>query len=95
LPAFVVVSVTIERIMKTREFSLTLAAEPTEEQADDIYGVIDDATLVAHSGRAELQFHREAHSLEEAMRSAISDVKKAGLNATLVQMETQALLQQA
>lgn len=79
--------------MKTHEFALTLKSEPTEEQADRIYGVIDDATLVTNSGQAEVQFHREADSLEEVMRSAIEDVISAGLDVEHVQMETQAILQ--
>lgn len=78
--------------MKTHEFALTLRSDPTEEQVNGIYSVIDDATLITTSGQSEFRFHREAVSLEDAMRSAIEDVTKAGLDVDHVQMETQAIL---
>jgi hypothetical protein len=40
-----------------------------------------------------IDFHREASSLEEAIRSAIEDVRTAGYEVARVEMEAEAVVQ--
>jgi len=78
--------------MKTHEFTLILAANPTEAKADKFYGICTDATLAVRAGVGHVRFHRDAESLEEALRSALSDVRAAGLTVERVEMEPDAVL---
>ena len=65
--------------MKLHEFTLILTTAPTEAKADKFYGICDDGTLTVRSGVGHVRFHRDAVSLEEALRSALADVRAAGL----------------
>jgi hypothetical protein len=77
--------------MKEHEFSLILTTDPDEGQADTLYGVIDDGTLSTIAGVTQIRFHREAASLEEAIRLAIRDVRSAGLDVEHVEIMPEAL----
>ena len=69
--------------MPTFEFQLVLAnvASVTEEIADALYEAgCDDATAFSAQGIAAAGFSREAGSLEQAVRSAIMDVERAGFS---------------
>ena len=79
--------------MKEHEFTLLLTADPTEVEADKLYGTFDDGTIVTIAGVPQIHFHREAESLEEAIRSAIGDVRSAGFDVVRVEMEPNAVLQ--
>lgn len=81
--------------MKVHEFTLVLNAEPSEEQADLLYRVFDDGTLATVHGVPQIHFHRQAASLEEAIKSAISNVKVGGFEVERVEIEPAAVLQQA
>jgi hypothetical protein len=76
--------------MKEHEFTLILAADPTDDEADKLYGIIDDGTISTIAGIPQIHFHRRADSLEEALRSAISDVRTAGFDVARVEMEPSA-----
>ncbi len=78
--------------MKTHEFTLILTTSPTEESADKFYGICNDGTLAVRSGIAHISFHRDAISLEEALRSALTDVDAAGFAVERVEMEPSAVL---
>ncbi len=78
--------------MKTHEFTLILTTNPTEESADKLYGICNDGTLAVRSGIAQISFHRDAVSLEEALRSALTDVDAAGFVVERVEMEPSAVL---
>jgi hypothetical protein len=73
--------------MKEHEFTLILAADPDEEQADKLYGAFDDGTISTIAGIPQIHFHREATSLEEAIRSAVGDVRSAGFGIQRVEIE--------
>lgn len=73
--------------MKQHEFTLILAADPTDEQADKLYGVFDDGTISTIAGVPQIRFHREAVSLEEAIRSAFGDVRSLGFDFHRVEMQ--------
>ena len=50
-----------------------------------VYAVCDDATLATRCGVSYLMFDREALDFETALRSAIKDIGKAGLDVTRVE----------
>lgn len=81
--------------MKEHQFTLILTADPNEEQADTLYGIIDDGTISTIAGVPQIHFHREAPSLEEAIRSAIADARSAGFDAERVEIQPEAVAQQA
>jgi hypothetical protein len=72
------------------EFSLILkeGTEITEELADQLFDAgCDDGTPGTFCGVPYISFHREAESLESAIRSAVADVQKAGCVVERVQIE--------
>jgi hypothetical protein len=79
--------------MKCHEFTLVLTADPDEQQADELYGKFDDGTIATIAGVPQIHFHREAGSLEEAIRTAIADVRSLGFDVALVEMEPSAVTQ--
>jgi hypothetical protein len=81
--------------MREHDFTLILSADPDEEEADRLYGVIDDGTLSTISGVPQMRFHREGTSLEAAIRSAIANIRSAGFDVARVEIEPQALAQTA
>jgi hypothetical protein len=67
--------------MPTFDFQLVLndIDAVNEQIADALYEAgCDDGTAFSSNGVAAVGFSREARSLEEAVRSAIADVNKAG-----------------
>jgi hypothetical protein len=77
----------MNRSMPTFDFQLVLGdiEAMNEEIADALYEAgCDDGTAFSSNGIAAIGFSREAQSLEEAVRSAIADVNKAGLVVTRV-----------
>lgn len=79
--------------MKQHEFTLVLTADPDDKQADRMYGTFDDGTIATVAGVPQVHFHRDAESLEEAIRSAIGDVRSAGFDVARVEMEPNAVVQ--
>jgi hypothetical protein len=74
--------------MPTFEFQLILRdiQEVTEELADSLFDAgCDDGTPFSSQGITAVGFSREADSLEEAVRSAIADVNKAGFTVARVE----------
>ena len=79
--------------MKEHEFTLILTTDPSEEEADRLYGCCNDGTLSTIAGVPQIHFHRAALSLEDAMRSAIGDVRAAGFDVERVEIEPAAVTQ--
>ena len=73
--------------MKEHEFTLILTADPDDGQADKLYGAFNDGTLSSIAGVPQIHFHREAALLEDAIRSAIGDVRSAGFDVQRVEMQ--------
>ena len=73
--------------MKVHEFTLILTADPNEEEADRLYSIFNDGTLVTLDGVPQVHFHREAPSLEDAIGSALAHVRKAGFDVVRVEIE--------
>ena len=78
--------------MKIREFTLILTTVPGESEADKLYQVFDDGTISTIAGVPQIHFHREAVSLEKAIRSAINDVRSAGFDVQRVELQPDTLL---
>jgi hypothetical protein len=79
--------------MKTYEFDVVLknVSEVTDEQADALFAAgCDDGTPVGCNGIAWIHFDREAVSLEEAIRSAVEQVRAAGFSVSKVELEVDA-----
>lgn len=81
--------------MKEHSFTLILTDDPDEDQADRLYGVFNDGTISTIAGVPQIHFHREAKSLEDALRSAITDVKAGGFGIARIEIEPESLLQKA
>jgi|TARA_B100000809_G_C14735526_1_gene386628 hypothetical protein len=79
--------------MKEHEFTLVLTADPNEDEADKMYATFNDGTISTIAGVPQIHFHREAGSLEEAIRSAIGDVRSTGFDVHRVEMEPNSVLQ--
>jgi len=79
--------------MKEHEFTLVLTADPSDAEADKLYDIIDDGTISTIAGVPQVHFHRQGGSLEEAIRSAIGDVRATGVDVTRIEMEPKAVLQ--
>jgi len=74
--------------MKTFEFLLILAGIDRSDStmADALYDAgCDDGTLFSSFGETAVGFSREGSSLEQAVRSAIIDVAKAGYSVHRVE----------
>jgi hypothetical protein len=75
--------------MNTYNFSLVIS-QPTmnfDEAADKLFEAgCDDGTFGISNGLYEIEFDREANSFEEAIRSAISDVKKAKIGSRILRV---------
>ena len=84
--------------MAKYEFTLILPdpLELTEDLADRLFEAgCDDATPGTCNGVFSIDFHREADSLEAAIRSAIANVESAGYRVARVEMEAEAVVGQA
>jgi hypothetical protein len=84
--------------MAKYEFTLILKGSPelTEEMADALYEAgCDDGTPGTCNGVFSIDFHREADSLESALRLAIANVKSAGYDVARVEIEADAMPQPA
>jgi hypothetical protein len=85
--------------MKTYEFDLVLkdVCEVTDTQADALFAAgCDDGTPASCNGTAWVHFDREAPSLEEAIRSAVMQVRAAGLTVSKIELDvTSAVFQGA
>ena len=84
--------------MTKYEFTLVLKGqlELTEEVADELFAAgCNDGTPGTCNGVFSIDFHREATSLEEAIRSAIADVKSAGYEVGRVEIEAETVPQPA
>ena len=80
--------------MNKYEFTLILTGpiELTEDIADALFEAgCDDGTPGTCNEVFSIDFHREASSLEEAIRSAIGNVRTAGYDVSRVEIEAEAV----
>ncbi len=84
--------------MTKYEFTLILKGplELTEDIADELFEAgCDDGPPGTCEGVFSIDFHREAESLEQAIRSAIGNVKAAGYEVERVEISPEAMPQPA
>jgi hypothetical protein len=82
--------------MNKYDFTLILAEslELTDGIADALFEAgCDDGTPGTCNGVFSIDFHREAASLEDAIRSAIENVRTAGYEVTRVEIAAEAVTQ--
>jgi len=80
--------------MDKYEFTLILeeSLELTEDIADELFEAgCNDGTPGTCNGVFSIDFRREANSLEEAIRSAIAEVKSTGHKVARVEIEAEAV----
>jgi hypothetical protein len=76
--------------MRRHEFTLFLSglAKITDEAANALFEAgCDDASPASCDGVVWMTFHREADSLDAAVRSAMADVQKAGFQVERLEIE--------
>ena len=81
------------RAVKKYDFTLILSGsmELTEDVADALFEArCDDGTPGTSEGLFLIDFHREANSLEEAIQSAIANVRLAGYEVERVEIRAEA-----
>jgi len=81
--------------MNCWEFTLILRdlAEITDALANALYEAgCDDATVGSSCGTVRVSFSREAAGLQDAIQSAVSDVRQAGCEIARVEIERDELL---
>jgi hypothetical protein len=79
--------------VKTYQFDVVLkdVAEISDEDADKLYAAgCDDGTPASCNGAAWIHFDRESRSLEEAIQSAIIQVRSAGFKVSKVELDADA-----
>ncbi len=77
--------------MLTHEFALVLKTEPDEDEADRLYATFQDGTISTTAGVPRIDFHREAETLVEAIRSAIRDVGSIGFDVARIELQPDAV----
>lgn len=81
--------------MTTFEFTLRIGQRLADEsEMDRIYVRCDDCSLLVEGNVTLLAFHREAESLQAAIRSAIADVNAVGYRVSHVEMEADSVTTQ-
>lgn len=85
--------------MNVYEFDVVLqgVGEVTDAAADALFAAgCDDGTPASSDGTAWIHFDREASSLEDAILSALAQVRSAGLGVSRVELDAQStVFQQA
>ncbi len=80
--------------MKRYDFTLVLSkgTELTDQLVEDLYEAgCDDGSPSSRRGSVMVSLHREAESLEQAIRSGIADVQKASCSVARVEIEPEDL----
>lgn len=77
--------------MKQHDFTLVLESDWTDDQIEAHYERLDDGTFSTIAGVPRVDFMREAPTLEQAIQSAIADVRSAGMVVARVEIEPESL----
>ena len=78
--------------MTVFEFTLRIDQRLSEEpEMDRVYERCRDASLLVEGDVTLLEFHRQAESLQDAIRSAIADVNTAGYHVAHVELQPDAV----
>ncbi len=79
--------------MNTFIFTLTIDghSECSLNMADAIFAAADDSSVGSRDGVVTVVFDRQAPSLDEAIRTAIRDLGKAGYRASHIEIDDSTL----
>lgn len=72
------------------EFTLILARpEESEDDAERLFEAgCSDGSISTSGGVTRIDFHRAAQTLEEAIRSAVADVNRAGFPVSRIEIDS-------
>lgn len=89
-----------EKTTCEREFDFSLVIDGVEELTDEVMDAFfkagcDDATFTVRYGRVFAEFSRSALSFKDSVLSAICDIKKAGIGATVARVNDCELVTQS
>jgi hypothetical protein len=74
--------------MKTFDFTITIDQFVEDLDAiDAFYGRLDDVSMFNADGATRITFHRDAATLDDALRSAVSDVQSFGYKVKHIEVE--------
>ena len=74
--------------MNTFDFTITIDQLVEDLDAiDAFYGRCDDVSMFNSAGVTKITFHRDAESLDDAIRAAVSDVQTQGYKVKHIEVE--------
>ena len=74
--------------MNTFDFTMTIDQLVEDLDAvDAFYGRCDDVSMFNSAGVTKITFHRDAASLDDAIRAAVSDVQAFGYKVKHIEVE--------
>lgn len=73
--------------MRTYEFNV-IVSPLDDATADAIYGMCPDSSVGANHGIDYVAFDREADSLEDAIRSAVAQLRALAVRPLRIEMDT-------
>ena len=74
--------------MQTYDFTITIDQFVEDLDAiDAVYGQLDDVSMFNSDAATRITFHREAATLDGAMRSAVADVQSFGYKVKHIEVE--------
>jgi len=79
--------------MREHEFTLVLKTDPSDQASDALYAIFSDGTISTIAGVPRIHFHREAKTINEAIRSALSDVRSTKIEIERVELQPEAIAQ--
>ncbi len=71
----------------TAQLATSETGPDTTALAESLYSIASDALLVSRGGKVFVAFDRDANTLEQAVRSAIADVVRAGATVLKIEIE--------
>ena len=71
----------------TARLATTETGHDTTALAERLYGIATDILFVSRGGEVFVTFDRDADTLEQAVRSAIGDVARAGARVLKIEIE--------
>jgi hypothetical protein len=77
-------------------WDFTVVLKGVEEMSDELANALyeagcDDGTVGSSCGVASVSFSRESHTLQQAIASAVADIRRAGCEVDRVQIEHEEL----
>lgn len=78
--------------MKVFQFSL-IVTELDDSKSDSVYAQCSDSSIGAGHGVTYVGFDREADNLEEAIQSAVMDLRGLGIEPSRIELDVPAAIE--